>query len=103
MCDALEDMSHYLLLWNWTEQGVRNFKDSPKRVEAFRQLVEKHGGKLLSFYYTMGKYDGAAIIDAPSDESWMKMALSVGSLGNIRTTTLKAWPPPEVTKIIDQL
>ena len=103
MYDAFEDMSHYLLLWNWTEQGVRNFKDSPKRVEAFRQLVEKHGGKLLSFYYTMGKYDGAAIIDAPSDEAWMKMALSVGSLGNIRTTTLKAWPTTEAAKIIDQL
>jgi uncharacterized protein with GYD domain len=39
-------MPTYLVLWNWTEQGIRNFKESPKRVEAFRQLVEKNGGKL---------------------------------------------------------
>jgi len=97
----IEDMSHYLLLWNWTDQGVRSFKDSPKRVEAFKQLVEKNGGKLISFYYTMGKYDGAAIVDVPSDEAWMKMALSLGSLGNVRTTTLKAWSHTEAAKAFD--
>jgi len=55
----------YLALWNWTEQGLRNFKDSPKRVEAFKQLVEKNGGKVVHFLYTMGKYDGATLVEAP--------------------------------------
>lgn len=91
-------MSSYLVLWNWTEEGIRNFKDSPKRVEAFKQLVEKHGGKVVQFWYTMGKYDGATLVEAPSDEALMKIALGVGSLGNIRTTTLKAWTPSEAAK-----
>jgi len=96
-------MASYLLLWNWTEQGIRNVKEAPKRVEAFRQLVEKNGGKLQYFLYTMGQYDGAAIVDAPSDEAWMKIALGVGSLGNVRTTTLKGWTQTEAAKIIGQL
>lgn len=91
-------MSSYLVLWNWTEEGIRNFKDSPKRVEAFKQLVEKHGGEVVQFWYTMGKYDGATLVEAPSDEALMKIALGVGSLGNIRTTTLKAWTPSEAAK-----
>ena len=96
-------MPTYLVLWNWTEQGIHNFKESPKRVEAFRQLVEKNGAKLPSFFYTMGKYDGAAIVDAPSDEAFLKIALSLASSGNVRTTTLKAWPYQEMAKVINQI
>jgi uncharacterized protein with GYD domain len=91
-------MASYLVLWSWTDQGLRNFKDSPKRVEAFKQLVQKNGGKVVQFLYTLGKYDGATIVEAPSDEAFMKIALGVASLGNIRTTTLKAWTPSEVAK-----
>ncbi len=96
-------MPSYLILWNWTEQGARNFKESPKRVEAFGQLVVKNGGKLVAFYYTMGKYDGAAIVESPSDESFLKIVLGLGSLGNVRTTTLKAWPHTEMAKVINQM
>ena len=96
-------MPTYLVLWNWTEQGIRNFKEIPKRVEAFRQLVEKNGGKLSSFFFTMGKYDGATVIEAPSDEVLMKIALGVGSLGNVRTTTLKAWAPTDMAKVINEM
>ena len=96
-------MNSYLILWSWTEQGLRNFKDSPKRVDAFRQLVEKNGGKVIQFLYTLGKYDGATLIEAPSDEALLKIALSVGSLGNVRTTTLKAWAAPETAKIFNQV
>ena len=96
-------MPTYLVLWNWTEQGIRNFKEIPKRVEAFRQLVEKNGGKLSSFFFTMGKYDGATVVEAPSDEALMKIALGVGSLGNVRTTTLKAWTPTDMAKVINEM
>ena len=96
-------MPTYLVLWNWTEQGIRNFKEIPKRVEAFRQLVEKNGGKLSSFFFTMGKYDGATVVEAPSDEVLMKIALGVGSLGNVRTTTLKAWAPTDMAKVINEM
>jgi len=96
-------MATYLVLWNWTEQGIHNFKESPKRVEAFKQLAEKHGGKLLQFLYTLGKYDGAAIVEAPNDEAFLKVALALGSLGNVRTTTLKAWTASEAAKVINQV
>jgi uncharacterized protein with GYD domain len=96
-------MPTYLVLWNWTDQGIRNFKEIPKRVEAFRKLVEKNGGKLSSFFFTMGKYDGATVVEAPSDEVLMKIALGVGSLGNVRTTTLKAWAPTDMAKVINEM
>lgn len=96
-------MSTYLILWNWTEQGVRTLKDSPKRVEAFKQLVEKNGGKLGQFLYTLGKYDGAAFVEAPSDEAFLKVALTLGSQGNVRTTTLKAWTASEAAKLLSQV
>jgi len=96
-------MQTYLILWNWTEQGIRTFKESPKRVEAFRQVVEKHGGKMVSFFYTMGKHDGATIVELPSDEAYLKVALTLSSLGNVRTTTLKAWHYTEMAKIINQV
>jgi uncharacterized protein with GYD domain len=88
----------YLVLWNFTEQGIRNYKDSPKRVEEFKQLVEKNGGKVVQFFYTMGKYDGATVVEAPNDEVFLKVVLGVGSLGNVRTTTLKAWTVSEAAK-----
>jgi uncharacterized protein with GYD domain len=96
-------MPTYLVLWNWTEQGIRNFKEIPKRVEAFRQLVDKNGGKLSSFFFTMGKYDGATVVEAPSDEVLMKIALGVGSLGNVRTTTLKAFAAADMAKVINEM
>jgi uncharacterized protein with GYD domain len=95
-------MTSYLVLWNWTEQGIHNFKDSPKRVEAFEQLVRKNGGKVTQFLYTLGKYDGAALLEVPSDEAFLKIALSLGSLGNVRTTTLKAWTASEAAKVFSQ-
>lgn len=96
-------MASYLVLWNWTEQGARNLKDSPKRVEAFEQLVKKNGGKVIQFLYTLGKYDGATLIEAPSDETFLKIALSLESLGNVRTTTLKAWTASEAAKVFSQV
>jgi len=96
-------MSTYLVLWNWTEQGIRNLKDSPKRVDAFKQLAEKNGGKVVQFFYTMGTYDGAAVVEAPSDEAFLKIVLGLGSLGNVRTTTLKAWTASDAAKVFSQV
>lgn len=93
-------MSHYVILINWTDQGVRNAKDSPKRAAAARRLAEQAGGKLLQIYYTMGQYDIVAIAEAPNDETIMRITLSLAKLGNIRTTTLKAWTEKEAGKII---
>jgi uncharacterized protein with GYD domain len=67
------------------------------------QLVEKNGGKVVQFLYTLGKYDGATLVEAPTDEALMKITLTLGSLGNVRTTTLKAWTASEAAKVISQI
>ncbi len=96
-------MPHYVILGNWTGQGVRNVKDSPKRVAAFKQAVQKAGGKWGGLYYTFGQYDFVFTIEVPSDETAMSLLLSLGSLGNARTTTLKAFPESEGFKVIKKL
>jgi uncharacterized protein with GYD domain len=96
-------MPHYVILWNWTDQGVRAVKDSPKRLASFRAEVEKAGGKLIGEYYTMGQYDGIVIVETPSDETIMSIVLGDASKGNFRSMTLKAFPMSEAAKVIEKL
>ena len=96
-------MPHYVILWNWTDQGIRTIKDSPKRLASFRAELEKVGGKLVGEYYTMGKYDGVVIVEAPSDETITSILLGDASKGNFRSMTLKAFPMSEAGKIIEKL
>ena len=96
-------MSHYILLINWTEQGISKIKESPDRYSSFKASVEKAGGKLIAGYYTFGKYDVVIIIEAPNDEAVMSLMLKVGSAGNVRTKTLKAFTAEEGMNIIKDL
>ncbi|HEY82504.1 MAG TPA: GYD domain-containing protein [Dehalococcoidia bacterium] len=93
-------MPIYISLANWTDQGIRNVKDSPQRYEAFKKAVEAAGGKVIGFYLTLGRYDMVVIIEAPSDEVAASVILGVGSKGNVRTETLKAFPEAEYRGII---
>ena len=96
-------MPHDVILWNWTDQGIRAVKDSPKRLASFRAELEKVGGKLVGEYSTMGQYDGVVIVEAPSDETIMSILLGDASKGNFRSMTLKAFPMSEAGKIIETL
>jgi uncharacterized protein with GYD domain len=96
-------MPHYILLINWTEQGISKIKDSAERYNSFKALVEKAGGKLIGGYYTFGEYDVVIIINAPSDDMVMSLMLKIGSHGNIRSKTLKAFSAEEGFKIIKDL
>jgi uncharacterized protein with GYD domain len=95
-------MPHYVILWNWTDQGIKAVKDSPNRLTSFGAQLEKLGGKLVGEYYTMGKYDGVVIVDAPSDETIMSIMLGNASKGNFRSMALKAFPMSETGKIIER-
>lgn len=95
-------MPHYIILFNITDQGIRNVKDTIKRAEAFKNSVQKAGGKFVSEYYTFGKYDIVTIVEAPDDETMMSIMLSTGSLGNVRSETLKAFTMEEAAKVIDR-
>jgi uncharacterized protein with GYD domain len=96
-------MPHYIILFNFTDQGVRNAKDTVRRAEAFKAAVEKAGGKFVSEYYTFGRYDIVTTVEAPDDQTMMSIMLSTGSLGNVRSETLKAFPISESAKIIERL
>jgi uncharacterized protein with GYD domain len=96
-------MPHYIILWNWTDRGIRAVKDSPNRLASFKTELEKAGGKLIDDYYTMGQYDGVVIVEAPSDETIMSILLSDASKGNFRSVTLKAFPMSEASKIIEKI
>jgi uncharacterized protein with GYD domain len=96
-------MPDYIILFNFTDQGIRNVKDTVKRAESFKVAVEKAGGKFINEYYTLGKYDIVTIVEAPNDEAITSVLLSTGSLGNVRSETLKAFPVSEAAKIIEKL
>lgn len=95
-------MPYYITLGKWTEQGIRNVKDSPKRAADARKWAEQHGGK-LQVYYTFGQYDFVALGEMPNDETALEFALTIGNQGNARTTTLKAWSSDDGAKVIAKL
>jgi len=93
----------YISLMKLTKQGITNIKDAPKRVENATQIFESMGGKIHAFYFTMGEYDKVVIAEAPNDETVMTMLAALGSYGNVRTTTLKAFTKDEFAKILSSL
>ena len=93
-------MPTYISLVSWTEQGMRELKESPARADATAELAESVGGKLVQLYWTVGPYDIVAIFEAPDDETATAMQLTVGTRGSIRTTTLRAFDREEIEKII---
>ena len=96
-------LSRYTLLINWTQQGINRIKDSSDRFSSFKTSVEKACGKLIGGYHTFGEYDVVVVIEAPNDETGMSLMLKVGSAGNVRTKTLKAFTTEEGMKIIKDL
>jgi uncharacterized protein with GYD domain len=88
-------MPTFLVLGKLTEQGARGIKDSPKREEAFRKLCEKQNARVKDVYRTMGRYDLAAVVDAPDDITMSTLLYTLGALGNVRTETLRAFTSQE--------
>jgi|SRR6266540_1978184 len=96
-------MPSYLSLINWTDQGIRNVKDSPQRYDAFKQAVQAAGGRVIFLYLTMGEYDLATVFEVPDDETATRLLLSVAALGSVRTTTLKAFTEDEFRRFVAAL
>ena len=83
-------MPTYVMLANWTEQGMRSIEESPRRIDATRKSLEEMGGRFLSVYMTMGVHDLIITYDAPDDAVAARFTLLVGKTGNVRTSSLKA-------------
>jgi uncharacterized protein with GYD domain len=96
-------MARYLVLINFTDQGVRQAKDTLKRAAAARQAFEKVGARVSQVLWTIGQYDGALLAEAPSDEVITAVCLQIGSLGFVRTTTLRAFDEKEMEQIIGKV
>ena len=95
-------VQQYITLIRWTDQGIRNAKDTTRRTDAAKREAERIRGK-LTVYWTFGEYDIVCILEAPNDEAAMEFGLKVGTLGNVRTTTLRAFTEEEIAKIINRL
>ncbi|AID31888.1 GYD family protein [Mesorhizobium sp. SEMIA 3007] len=96
-------MTSYIVLMNWTEQGAKNVRDSPKRLDAARKQLGDMGGSFKAFYLTMGEYDMVAVVEAPDDAVLARFSLMLAAAGNIRTRTLKAFPEFAYREIISSL
>jgi uncharacterized protein with GYD domain len=93
-------MPTYVLLVNWTDQGVRTAKDTVDRYEASRQNLGKMGVTIRDTYWTIGPYDIVSIAEAPDDETMTGAALAISGEGNVRTTTLRAFTADETRGIV---
>ena len=96
-------MPRYVVLVNWTDQGIKNVKQTIERTDHGGEIAEKHGLKLEQAYWTVGAYDMAAIFEAPDEEALSAHLLEIGSLGNMRTTTLGAYDEQEMSGILQRL
>jgi uncharacterized protein with GYD domain len=96
-------MPTYIVLARWTQQGIEKIKESPARLDAFKQLVKSVGGTVKGFYMVTGQYDMVIVCEAPNDDAIAKVALVTGSKGSVRSETLRAFAEDEYRKIIAAL
>lgn len=96
-------MVTYVVLLKFTDQGIRNAKESPKRADAFKQMAQTFGATVKDIFWTQGRYDIVAIVDAPDESSAMSLGLSLGALGNVRTESLRAFSAAEMAAVVDKM
>jgi uncharacterized protein with GYD domain len=96
-------MPTYVVLMNWTDQGVKTARDTVQRRDQAEALAQRHATSIEQVYWTVGPYDLVTIVEAPDDESATAMLLELGTAGNLRTTTLRAYDREEMSRIIERL
>jgi uncharacterized protein with GYD domain len=96
-------MATYITLLKFTQQGIRDIKGSPGRLDSAKKAYAAAGGSIKGFYLTMGRYDAVVLSELPDDTAAAKVALQTGSLGNVSTETLRAYTEDEYRKIIASL
>ena len=96
-------MPTFMVSMNFTDQGIRNIKDAPKRAQAASDLAKKLGVEVKARYLTSGECDLVVFVESPNGDNVAKLALALGSLGNVRTRTCRAWPFEEYMKLISEL
>lgn len=95
-------MPTYVSLVNWTDQGIKNYKDTTRRAADFSKLVENAGGRVREMLWTIGEYNFIIVVEFPNDETAAAAGLQVGSLGNIRSKTMRAFNADEMDALISR-
>ena len=93
-------MVTFVVLAGFTDQGIRNVKETIGRAEAFKEMAKKSGITVKDLYWTLGQYDQVCVFEAPDDQTAASVLLSADTLGNIRTQTLRAFTSVEMEKIL---
>jgi len=96
-------MPTYVCLVKWTDQGIRNVKETTKRAKSFKEMAEKMKVNVREKLWTMGRYDVVLLIDAPDDETISRLTLGLGMSGNVKTETLKSFSAQEIDQILKGL
>ncbi|HXF66314.1 MAG TPA: GYD domain-containing protein [Burkholderiales bacterium] len=96
-------MARYVSLLKWTDQGIRGVKETVSRAQAARRAFEAAGGRFVDVYWTLGEHDVVLIFEAPEDETAMRLVLSLGTKGNVRSTTMRAFGEAEMGRIVEQV
>jgi uncharacterized protein with GYD domain len=96
-------MATYIVLMKMTDQGIKDVKNAPQRIDAATKAIEAIGGKMTSFYFTLGEYDYIAVVEGLTDEAGASYLLKLGSAGNLRTTTLKAFTKNEFAEMVKKM
>ncbi len=96
-------MPRYVILINWTEQGVRTVAETTQRADQVRQMIEQLGGRLETLYWTPGRYDLVGVVEAPDEETGAAIGLRAGMAGAVRTETLRAFDAEEMGRILGKL
>ncbi len=96
-------MPTYVVLMNWTDQGIRTVGETVQRRDQADALADKHGARIEQVYWTVGPYDIVTIVEAPDDESATAMVLELSSGGNLKTTSLRAYDREEMSRIVQRI
>ncbi|HKQ60485.1 MAG TPA: GYD domain-containing protein [Candidatus Polarisedimenticolaceae bacterium] len=94
-------MATFIALLDFTDQGIRNIKDSPQRADHFNAMAERAGARVVGQYWTIGSHDGVLILEAPNDEVAASVLLQLGAAGNVRSTTLRAYEWGEAQALVE--
>ncbi len=96
-------MATYIVLSNFTDQGIRSVKDTTKRADAVKETARRYGVTAKEFYWTLGTHDVVVVFDAPDDASMTALGLAIGTMGNVRTQTMRAYSRDELNGILSKL
>jgi uncharacterized protein with GYD domain len=96
-------MVTYVVLTKFTDQGIRNAKESPKRADAFKKMAETFGATVKELFWTQGQYDIVTVVEAPDEISAAALNLSISALGNVRTESLRAFSAAEMMTIANRM